>query len=175
MDIRVDNNTNRAKALYLSEGIKRLKLAAGLTLIEIMISIASLLVAIVGASAFRYYAALDARKADVYMTAARVGHLFCESWRGVKGSDDYDPTVYSSSEMVVSTTEGLDAPEEFTLLGSYRVVANSATYYMTLSWKDVNGGLRALNVVVGWAQQGQREADIDDINKLFQLTTYIIK
>ena len=154
--------------------IKRLKFAAGLTLIEIMIAIAGLLVAVIGTSAFRYYAALDARRADVYMTAARVGLLFCESWRGVKGSDSYDPTVYSDSDLTVTAGEGPDAPEEFTPFGSYIVVANNATYYVTLSWKDVNDGLRALNVVVAWAQRGHREASIEDTDKLFQLTAYTL-
>ncbi|KPJ65727.1 MAG: hypothetical protein AMJ43_10160, partial [Coxiella sp. DG_40] len=74
----------------------------------------------------------------------------------------------------VTAGEGPDAPEEFTPFGSYIVVANNATYYVTLSWKDVNDGLRALNVVVAWAQRGHREASIEDTDKLFQLTAYTL-
>jgi hypothetical protein len=46
-------------------------------------------------------------------------------------------------------------------------------YYAFLSWKDVSAGLRALNVVVAWAQRDTGPATIDDADKIYALTTYV--
>ena len=92
-----------------------------------------LVVAVFGASGYRYYAALDARKAAMQMTAARVCLLLCESWRGVKGSETYDPTANLSSDLTITTGTGLAKPDDFTLLGSYIVVANGIDCYVTMS------------------------------------------
>ncbi len=136
---------------------KRLKSAGGFTLVEIMITIAILSVVVIGASGYRYYAALDARKASMQATASRIGLLLCESWRGVNGTDTYDPVAQFSSELAI--TENLNfnnygyKDENFTLLGNYEVSINSTNYCAILSWKDVATGLRAVNIVVVWPLQ----------------------
>jgi hypothetical protein len=45
-------------------------------------------------------------------------------------------------------------------------------YYAALSWKDIQPGLRALNVVVGWAQRDLGGNGIQDVDKTFRLTIY---
>ena len=129
--------------------IKRSKSEMGVSLIEVMVSIVILLVAVTGALGYRYYAALDARRAAMRRTSARIGLLLSESWRGVKGDSTYDPITYLGSDLAITTSTGPAEPNGFTPLGSYTVVSNDgATYYATMSWKDVSTGLRALNVVV---------------------------
>ena len=54
---------------------KRRKFRSGLTFIEILLASAILLIAVVGTAAFRYNAALGARKADIRSTAARTALL----------------------------------------------------------------------------------------------------
>ena len=88
--------------------IKRAKFATAVTLIEIMVAILILSVAVLGASGFRYYAAMDARKADVQMTAARLASLILSGWKGgggysgyskydlITGVDPLDPNGYDS-------------------------------------------------------------------------------
>ena len=152
-----------------TEQIRRTR---GVTLIEVMLAILILSVAVFGASGYRYYATLDARKADMHSTAARIGLLLCESWRGVKGAETYDPTAYFASELTITP---ITVPYEFeytgfTLLGGYAVVLNRANYYAILSWKDVDTGLRALNVVVAWAPREQ--VGIGGAYRSFELTTY---
>jgi prepilin-type N-terminal cleavage/methylation domain-containing protein len=78
----------------------------GLTIVEVMVAITVLAVAALGASAYRYYSTLDVRRADMRTTAARLGLLLCESWRGAGGDTSYDPTAH---------------------LGSYRRRASSST------------------------------------------------
>ena len=151
---------------------RQLKRSKGVSLIEAMIAILVLSIVVIGTSGYRYYATLDARKADVYITAARIGHLLCESWRAVKGADAYDPTVHLDSDLTITASDGPDAPEDFTLLGSYKVVLNDFDCYITISWKDVSTGLKALNVVLVWPQRGQGGNGIDDADKSFRLTAY---
>ncbi len=42
-----------------------------------------------GVSGFRYYTAMDARKADVQITAARLASLLLSGWKGVGGYSGY--------------------------------------------------------------------------------------
>lgn len=160
--------------------VKQLKSAAGFTLVEVMAAILILLVAVIGASGFRYYAALDCRRAAMQTTGARVGLLLCENWRGLSDPNTFDPVAHFGSELAITTVAETSMLEyhyksaDFTLLGAYRVTANSISYYAVLSWKNVGSGLRALNVVVVWPLQGQIDSDYLDYYacKSFKLTTY---
>lgn len=155
--------------------VKRHKTIAGFTLIEVMISATIFVVAVLGTSAYRYTAALDARKADLQTSGARIALLLCESWGGVKGSETYDPTAYFASELTITTITGSAGVEyeDFTLLGGYTVALNGVNYYAILSWKDVSAELRALSVIVAWPEQGQELSYVADTYKLFRLTTYV--
>ncbi len=144
----------------------------GFSLISIMFAIAILLAALIGTSNFRYYSALDAKKATAKITASRIGLMLCENWRGLGGIETYDPVAYLGSDLTITTSSGPAEPSDFTLLGNYTVTANDANFYITLSWKDVSAGLRALNIIVSWAQRKQGQSTISDIDKSFKLTTY---
>lgn len=146
----------------------------GLTLIEIMVAITVLVIAVIGTSGYRYYSALDSRKADAHIAAARIGLLLTESWRGVVGSENYDPVSHLGPDLAVTTDSGPDKPADFTILDSYKIVLNDVSYYTTLSWKDINVGLRALNIIVAWAPREHGEAEFEDADKLFELTTYVL-
>lgn len=153
--------------------VRGTKYRAGFTLIEVMIATVIFIIAVLGTSAYRYSAALSARRADLQTAAARTGLLLCEGWRGIGGADTYDPVGYFSSDLDIATSPGPAVPDGFTPLGSYKIVFESTDYYATLSWKDVSPGLRALNVLVGWDQMGRGTDSLQDANKLFKLTTYV--
>jgi len=154
--------------------IKRLKSTSGFTLVEVMLAIFILVVAVLGASGYRYYAALDARKADLQTTAARTASLLCESWRGVSDPNTFDPIQLANSALAIETGydghDGPAVPADFTSLGIYRITIDGVNYYAVLSWKDILQGLRALNVIVAWNPRGS-QSELPD--KLFKLTTYI--
>jgi hypothetical protein len=139
-----------------------------------MIATVILIAALIGTSNFRYYVTMDAQKASAKITAARIGLMLCESWRGLKGTETYDPAAYFGSALTITPGTGPDKPVDFTLLGSYTITLNGANYYITLSWKDVSTGLRALNIVVTWAQREQRTSSLNDADKTFKLTTYAL-
>jgi hypothetical protein len=146
-----------------------------------MVAVTILLIALIGTSTFRYAAALDGRRADANTTASRVALTLCESWRGVRGATTFNPTAYSGSDLAVAAGEGPDKPEDFTRLGSYTIKfkdgAGVNNYTATLSWKDIQPGLRALNVVVAWASREQAVVSTTKTagptpDKSFGLTVY---
>jgi prepilin-type N-terminal cleavage/methylation domain-containing protein len=152
--------------------LKRLKSVGGFTLVEVMVTVVILLVAVIGTSGYRYYAALDAKKADRQVTAARTALLLCESWRAASDPNLFDPEEKFESQLTISPSSnyGPDVAEGFTELGNYEIIINGISYNTTLSWRNVSSGLRALNVTVGWDQGG---SEYQYPNKSFKLTTYI--
>jgi len=151
---------------------KRLKSKAGFTFVEILLATVVLLIAILGASAFRYNAALSARQADAQMTAARTALLLCESWRGVGGSTTYDPVASLGSELVIEhADQGPTKPDDFGSLGRYRITTDGVEYYAALAWRNVSPGLRALHIAVAWGQPGLHNQYHH--RRLFKLTNYV--
>lgn len=164
--------------------IKRAKFATAVTLIEVMVAILILSIAVLGASGFRYYAAMDVRKADVQITAARLASLLLYGWKGNGGYSGYsfyelnnpgdydpsDPNDYNPNDTdpvefgpgfeVNFNTTGPAVPAGFSALDSnanpnYRIVVNRVNYYATLSYKDPVGEPRVLNVCVAWMNDYQ--------------------
>ena len=146
----------------------------GFSLVSIMTAIVIILVALIGTSNFRYFAILDAQKAAAKITASRIGLMLCENWRGLGGMETYDPAAYLGSDLTITASSGPSEPADFTLLGSYTVTVNGANFYITLSWKDVSTGLRALNIIVAWTQRPQGVSSLNDADKSFKLTTYAL-
>jgi hypothetical protein len=155
----------------------------GATLVSAMVAVAVILIALIGTSNFRYYSALDARKATAQTTGARIALILCESWRGIQGDQTYDPTTSLGSDLTITYSDGPENPDDFTLLGSYEIILDNPgnedndyniTYYATLSWKDIQPGLRALNVIVVWAQRDQGVEGFAGTDKSFSLTIYTL-
>ena len=136
----------------------------GASLVGTMVSISVLSIAVIGTANLRYYAALDSRKASMHNTAARTALTLSESWRAVNGAETYDPIEHLGSDLTITQStvpEEAAYDETFNLLESYKVVLNGTNYYVSLSWKDVSPGLKALNVIVAWAQRDEQEGGAD--------------
>lgn len=149
----------------------------GLTITEVIICIVILLIVVIGATAYSYSAALNIRKAGIYSTGARLGLLLCEQWRGLHGSEYYDPTNTNfGSDLTITSIDNDDlTPEDFTHLGTYQIVTNDNNFFATLSYEDINTDLRALNVIIAWAQIDPGVENIDGTNTFIKLTNYAIK
>ncbi|MBN1975135.1 MAG: hypothetical protein JW787_15945 [Sedimentisphaerales bacterium] len=155
---------------------------SGSTLISSLIAVAIILIALIGTSNFRYHTSMDSRRATALTEASRIALLLCESWRGLQGDLDYDPITNLSSDFTISSDEGPSSPDGFTSLGSYLIQLGSnnddrdeyhISYYTTLSWQDIQPGLRALNVNVAWAQR-DTNTGYDIADKSFSLTIYTL-
>lgn len=163
--------------------IKKSKIRSrrGVSLVGTMVAVTILLIALIGTSSFRYSAAMDGRKAKAQTAAARIALMLCESWGGIKGDVNFDPIQLCGLDLNIDMMDAvLDKPLDFNLLGSYAVTLEpeesyNINYYATLSWKDVQSGLRALNVVVAWASREQTaltKQDTGATDKSFGLTVY---
>lgn len=162
---------------------KRRKSSGGFTFAEVMGAILVLTIAVLGASAYRYHATLDARKADLQTTAARMASLLCETWRGTDDPNTFDPVASFGTDLAITSADVHDAPHTPTghnTLGTYRIVANDVDYRTVLFWRDIQPGLRALSVIVTWGGNNLRYSDgiysnynYRD-NQSFKLTTYVL-
>lgn len=149
--------------------------AKGFSLAQTLIAMVIISIVAIGTSRIRYFASLDSRGSSMSIAAARVAELFCESWRASHGVVTYDPVASLSEDLgVIEYSTIAPLPEEggFTELGAYMLVLNGGYYYVTLSWKDISPGLRALNVAVAWARRGRSEDDPDVTDSIFYMTTY---
>jgi len=150
---------------------KQLKRSRGMSLIEVMTAIVVLTVVMVGSLVYRYYTTLDEKEAEEQTAAARIASMLCESWRGVKGAEDYDPVAHLSPELriVLVTTTDInsvysysdvdDSGGHFNLLGRYAVTLEGQRYRAALAWKDVSTSLRALSVVVNRKYYNRMSSD----------------
>lgn len=164
---------------------RQLKRSKGMSLIEVMIAITVLAVVMVGSLVYRYYTALDEKEAVEQTDAARIATMLCESWRGVKGDEDYDPVDHLSPELRIISVTGTNAPDPkggFDLLGRYKVSLEDKKYHVTLAWKDLKTGLRALRIVANRKYFQHHEANMGgkgtywkgNIDRdQFKLTTYV--
>lgn len=141
----------------------------GFSLLDVIFVSVVLLIAIVGTSFYRYYSALDQRKAAMQTSAARTALLLCESWRGLQGATTFNPTTWNLSDISISAGSGPAVPSGFTALNSYAITTNNFNYTATLSWQDVSTGLRALNVTIAWPTSGSGTP-----NNSYTLTSYTL-
>jgi prepilin-type N-terminal cleavage/methylation domain-containing protein len=154
------------------------KSSRGLTLVEVMVTVLLISVAVIGAMGFRYFCALDARKADVQITGARLGWMLLEDWKAAGGDATYRPEMKQTQ---LPPGPGPAKPDDFDyMLGSYHIDLKDVDglhYYATLSYRpayqDTQGAhARALNVNVAWMGRGQ-EWDGSGPYKTLGLTTYM--
>ena len=125
---------------------------SAVTFIEILTAITILAIVVLGALGVRYYAALDARGADVKNSAARLCCMLCDSWKSTGADWDYDPESLFSSELDISdSATGPAVPMGFNELGKYYIVRDRAHLYATLSYKDPTPTEpKMLNISIGW-------------------------
>ncbi len=114
---------------------------AGLTLIEIMVTISVIVIVVMGVAAYRYHSALNVRRADIQITAARLALFLLDNWKGQGGNSNYDPyqATLGPGLTIYNNAPGPAVPSGFTALDAtpnYRIAANGVSYYTTLSYKD---------------------------------------
>ena len=70
------------------------KSQTGTTLIEVMVAIMILVAAVLGATRYRYYTALDARRALLRIEASRLAVTMLEAWKGAGSETDFNPLLH---------------------------------------------------------------------------------
>jgi hypothetical protein len=143
--------------------------------VEIMVTVALVLVMIVGMAEFRGFSASHVRKADVQMTAARLAVLLLEDWKAGGGQSNYDPVaVFGSQLNIAKSSDGPAVPDGFSRAGYHRlIVADGVNYYATLSYREATESeLHTLNVAVAWLP-GYGVGEVFSTDQSVRLTTYV--
>lgn len=150
------------------------KRASGVTLIEVMVASAILIITIFGISGYRYCSSLNAHCSERQIAAARVGQLLCGSWAGVKGAEIFDPNAFLGPDLLVETLDApTSPPEAFVSQGRYRITIEGFAYDCELAWNDVSSNLRALWIRVGWDWREGNTASGNALKKSFTIITYV--
>ena len=143
------------------------------TVIEIMIAVVVLFIAVIGTSANRYGAVMDARRADLQTNAVQTALLLGEGWDGAGANLSFKPVDLFGTKLDIIADEGPDSPAGFTALGSFKIVREGVDYYATLSWQDLSADLRALSVIVNWNPVGNNAGEFENATKSYRLTIYV--
>jgi prepilin-type N-terminal cleavage/methylation domain-containing protein len=130
--------------------------AKGLTLIEVMISLIIILIIVIGVVSYMYASMWNARRAEVRITATRVGQLLLETWKitGQVNQGIWDVTAFNPI-----TDFGPELPNNFQAaavdlggigveLGDYQIQIDGVYYFVTLLYN--NSQPRMLNARVAW-------------------------
>ncbi len=146
---------------------------AGVTLIEVMVAALTVTVIVVGVMQYQYHCALDAHKADVQATGARLALLIMEGWKTVLGDVTYDPLDDFDLILVGEFTSIPDPgiPGLPTFFRAYRIDVDGVKYFVKLSYDDTSPP-RNLNVAVAWSRDFGSDTLDFAARRLVSLTKY---
>ncbi len=144
---------------------QKIHASTGISIIETIIAMAILAIVVLGVLNFRYHSSKESWRANVEITAARIGSLMLESWKGAGGSSDWDPVEQMSSLSNIETSAlGPAIPGDMNVKGIFRMneigtfLADTwnVDYYITLAYNDATETEpKILNASVGWVHQGR--------------------
>jgi prepilin-type N-terminal cleavage/methylation domain-containing protein len=126
----------------------------GFTLVEVMVSVAIIVIVAMGTLSYQYQTVKHSRSAEAQVTAAYLGQLLLEDWKSTFGDAGYDATSLGLG-FVIPT-----APET----GNYKITLDNQTFYLQKAQQLVNipnnpdlvAGitLQELSVTVRWRKDG---------------------
>ena len=148
--------------------------AHGVSLVEVLLAAVIVMVAALAAVGYRYSVALDTRKAQEQMHAARLGVMLLEGWKGWAGRADFAPEInYQTKLNIAPATQGTAVAGGFDMLNRYKIVSDGVTYHAMLSSKDATPTEpKTLNVKITWSQDRQNDTLSSNLIKSIRLTTY---
>jgi len=161
--------------------VKQRKFAAAVTLIEVMMATAVLVIAATGALSYQYYAARDAKIAHAQITGTRTAKLLLEDWMSTGGSEEYNPATLGLGFSPVSTI-----PSKLVGFGSplndvvYSITVNELPMLVMLTRSDVAYDttldvklLQLTAIVIFGSVSGDKTAQQLELIKPIILTTYV--
>ena len=152
----------------------------GFTLTEVMISILIVMILATGATGYQYASTRDVKISEVQATAARIGMLLLESWKGQQGDTSFDPKDTFDSEITIRNSSIGPAVPDSSLgtplmkLGSYEIILKNVHFYVTLSYDEASSTEpMLLNAAVTWRRDyGEGELEGDEL--AVQYSTFLV-
>ncbi len=156
---------------------------SGLTLIEVMVSLLVILFMLVGAVSYMYACAWNARRAEVRITATRIGQILLETWKltgsYASGHWSWNVTNFNPTNAYFNLT----LPDSFNSdsfdlggtgpgeLGDFNIQIDGVTYFVTLLYD--NNLPNTLSARVAW-NKNLRSATLDSDYHYVDVTSYAI-
>lgn len=164
--------------------VKQRKFAAAVTLVEVMVATAVLVIIVTGALSYQYHAARDTQIARAHIAATRTAQLLLEDWMSTGGSKEYDPSTLG---LGFSTT--ISIPSHFSRgegggLGNpihdalHSITVDDVPMLVMLTWRDIAQDtqaqviLRQLGVIIEFSEETQITQRLENIESVV-LTTYV--
>jgi type II secretory pathway pseudopilin PulG len=156
---------------------------SGLTLVEVMIAMLVIMIIVIGAISYMGACMWNARRAEVRITATRVGQLLLERWKltgsyDVSGNwswhvDDFDPTDPEFSLTLPDIFESISADlgGEGVELGDYEIAFDEVHYFVTLLYD--NSQPQMLSARVAWNRDYGSQTPVGNFDYI-DLTSYAI-
>lgn len=152
--------------------IRRYTARGGFTLNELIIAMLFGAIMILGTLGFSYYSRLDVQKSDFHTTSVEIGELILNDWQAAGGISSYDPVESLAGQLNITPTENTISWLENTL-GSYVVLHDGNTFYLTLSYRNsTDNEPKVINVVVDWIEQS-RSWEGGDPRRFVKLSGYV--
>lgn len=135
----------------------------GFTLIEVMVSILVIMIIVIGAISYMYACMWNAKRADVRITATRVGQMLLDSWKingpvvdGIWDVEAFDPTDDDFDSIlpdnIGTTSAGIDGIGNELRGTRYEITIDGAHYFITLSYRQDFPNFYLLNACVAWSR-----------------------
>ena len=127
---------------------KRPAAGNGMTLVEVMLAVAIIIIASLGTLCYEYLCVHHICFARAQLAATHLGQLLLEDWKSAGGSSDYDPEELG---MGFNITSG-------TMWGDYMTAIDGMTMFVDMSHSNVATDdfagvtLRRINVSVRWRE-----------------------
>ncbi len=164
--------------------VKRCKFAAAVTLIEVMVATAVLVITTTGALSYQYHAARDAQIARAHIAATRTAQLLLEDWMSTGGSKEYDPSTLGLGFSPIIQTPNHFSKGQGGGLGNpihdgvHSITVDDIPMLVMLTWRDIAQDaqaqviLRQLGIIVEFSDETKITKRLENIETV-TLTTYV--
>lgn len=147
---------------------KSYRFRSGLTLVEVMLAAAVIIIAALGTLCYEYLCVDHVRFARAQMAASRIAQLLIEDWKSTGGDDDYNPEDLDM---------GFSLPPEVGM-GDFMTIVDGLPLYISMDMEDVASDdfagvtLRRITVSVKWKNDFSSGA-VDDDDPRVTFNTYV--
>ena len=140
----------------------------GFTIVEVMVSVAIIVIVALGTLSFQYYCVKDSRSSEAQTTATHLGQLLLEDWKSTGGDPLYDATTLGLGFLTPTPPTALN----------YIITLDSQTFYLSMAQQPVSTDtvagvtLQQLIVTVSWRKDYGSGA-VSGSDPTLTLTTYV--
>jgi Tfp pilus assembly protein PilV len=147
---------------------KLYRFRSGLTLVEVMLAAAVIIVAALGTLCYEYLCVDHVRYARAQMTATRIGQLLIEDWKSTGGDVDYNPEDLNM---------GFSLPPDVGM-GDFMTIVDGLPLYISSDTQDVATDavagvtLRRISITIKW-KKDFTSGVVDDDDPRVTFNTYV--